>query len=291
LHCSIAGAAVIVSALAVEKAPGKTLARFPVHRCGMFRIALLLACLAPSTGFARPPPRVAAPIPPPAALCRDAVLQAERAGHIPERLMDAIAMVESGRRDPVSGAVYPWPWTINAEGVGHWYDSKAEAIAAVKALQARGVASIDVGCMQVNLMHHPTAFASLDIAFDPAANATYAARFLRDLYNQTYAWPLAAAAYHSFTPDIGADYARKVLAAWGQPQAPSGAAMVAQAASPAAAPPMAGGRVAVMLPMGNEAIRVMPLPSPGPSTAVTGRGLDAYRAMPIMISARMPRPG
>ena len=205
--------------------------------------------------------------------------------------MDAIAMVESGKRDPVSGVVYPWPWTINAEGVGHWFDSKAEAIAAVKALQARGVASIDVGCMQINLMHHPTAFASLDIAFDPAANATYAAGFLRTLYNQTYAWPLAAAAYHSFTPDIGADYARKVLAAWGQPQAPSGAALVASATA-APAVPAPGGRVAVMLPIGNEAIRVMSLPHPAVAATVPGgRGLDAYRATPIMISARMPRPG
>jgi hypothetical protein len=200
--------------------------------------------------------------------------------------MDAIAVVESGRRDPVSGAVYPWPWTINAEGVGHWFESKADAIVAVKALQARGVSSIDVGCMQVNLMHHPDAFPSLDVAFDPMANATYAARFLRDLYNQTYAWPLAAAAYHSFTPGLGADYARKVLAAWGVPQAPSGAAMVA--AEPPA--PVPGGRVAVMLPTGHEAIRVMSLP-PASGGFGSGRSLDAYRSAPITVASRMPPPG
>jgi hypothetical protein len=56
---------------------------------------------------------------------------------------------------------------------------------------------------------------------------------------------------------------------------------------------MGGGRVAVMLPMGNQPIRMMPLPRPGaPSAAMgNGRGLDAYRAMPIMMSARMPRSG
>ena len=38
--------------------------------------------------------------------------------------------------------------------------SKADAIRAVQALQSRGViASIDVGCMQVNLVHHRQAFA------------------------------------------------------------------------------------------------------------------------------------
>lgn len=255
----------------------------------MRRIAILLACLVAPAAFAHAPTQVPASIPAASALCRAAILQAERGGHIPERLMDAIAMVESGRRDPVSGAVYPWPWTINAEGQGHWFESKADAIAAVKALQARGVSSIDVGCMQVNLVQHPNAFPSLDVAFDPVANATYAAHFLRDLYNQTYAWPLAAAAYHSFTPGLGADYARKVLAAWGVPQAPSGAAMVP--ADPEAAPaPVPGGRVAVLLPTGHEAIRVMALP-PAPIVTGSGRSLAAYRSIPIRLASRMPPPG
>ncbi len=279
---------------------------------------LLLGCalLATWTGLilhaaARPQP--AASIPAPSALCRAAILQAERAGHVPDRLLDAIAVVESGKRDPVSGAVYAWPWTINAEGVGHWYDSKAEAIAAVQALQARGVHSIDVGCMQVNLMHHPDAFATLDIAFDPVANAAYGARFLQQLFNQTNAWPLAAAAYHSFTPDLGAEYARKVLAAWGVPQLPVGSQTVTSglAASAAAKPGMTGnaafasnapvapfgspppGRVAVMLPSGGGAIRAMPVaansPGAGGPPPMTARGLDAYRAMPITYVGHLPR--
>ena len=257
----------------------------------MRRLALALACLAAPAAVARPRPPLPASIPAASALCRVAILEAERAAHVPERLMDAIAVVESGKRDPVSGAVYPWPWTINAEGIGHWYESKAEAVQAVQALQARGVRSIDVGCMQVNLMHHPGAFASLDIAFDPLANAAYAARFLRDLYGQTYAWPLAAAAYHSFTPDLGAEYARKVLAAWGVPQSPSGG-QVMPPAPPARPPP--GSRVAVMLPSGAEAIRVMPLPArtpPGLGALGNGRGLDAYRSAPIALALRGPPAG
>ena len=103
---------------------------------------------------------------------------------------------------------------MNAEGQGFFYDTKAEAVAAVRGMQARGVRSIDVGCMQVNLMHHPDAFASLDVAFDPQANAAYAARFLKELYAQTGDWTKAAALYHSATPDLGADYQRKVLAVW-----------------------------------------------------------------------------
>ena len=265
------------------------------------RAVFVLLSVLPFAAAARPLP--AASIPAPSALCRAAILQAERSTHVPDRLLDAIAVVESGRRDPVSGAVYPWPWTINAEGVGHFYASKAEAIAAVQEFQARGIRSMDVGCMQVNLQYHPEAFATLDQAFDPVANAAYAARFLQQLYNQTNAWPLATAAYHSFTPDLGADYARKVLAAWGVPLLPVGSQIVTSAAVAAAAAPAAplsqapSGRVAVLLPAGNEAIKVMPMASPpglaAPPAATGGtqaRGLDSYRATPITFTSRPGRP-
>jgi transglycosylase-like protein with SLT domain len=71
-----------------------------------------------------------------------------------------------------------------------------------------------VGCMQVNLMYHPGAFATLDQAFDPAPNAAYAARFLTSLYAKLRDWPEAAAAYHSFTPGPNAQYAKLIAAVW-----------------------------------------------------------------------------
>ena len=149
------------------------------------------------------------------ALCQAAIAAAQRGdAAIPPDLLEAIGMVESGRRDPASGAWAPWPWTIDAAGQPAFFDSKAEAIAAVRALQARGVLSIDVGCMQINLLQHPLAFATLDAAFDPAANAAYAARFLGSLFARTGAWPMAAALYHSATPTLGAAYQRRVMAAW-----------------------------------------------------------------------------
>jgi hypothetical protein len=144
--------------------------------------------------------------------CRVAIHTAERAAALPPHLMAAIARVESGRRD-AAGAVHPWPWTINAEGTGQYFETKDAAIAAVRALQSRGVRSIDVGCMQVNLAHHPAAFATLDQAFDPAANAAYAARFLTTLYAETRDWTRATAFYHSQTPDRGEAYQRRVAAA------------------------------------------------------------------------------
>ena len=130
--------------------------------------------------------------------------------------MQAIGVVESGRADE-RGGVTAWPWTINVEGTGYIFETKQEAIEAVNAQRARGARSIDVGCMQVNLLHHGSAFGSLEQAFDPAANARYAAEFLQRLLAQTGSWPRAAAGYHSLTPDIGAEYARKVLAVWARP--------------------------------------------------------------------------
>ncbi len=147
----------------------------------------------------------------PGAQCRAAIRAAERAAGIPNQLMAAIGRVESGRREP-DGSIDPWPWSINAEGTDHVYQTKAEAVAAVRTLQSQGMRSIDVGCMQVNLLHHPDAFANLDQAFDPVANANYAAKFLLQLRDETGTWPTATAWYHSATPELGAEYQRRVMA-------------------------------------------------------------------------------
>lgn len=150
----------------------------------------------------------------PFALCESAINNAQQTNALPPGLLPAIAQVESGRFDPMTGRTRPWPWTIDANGAGQMFDTKAQAIAAVRALQSQGISSIDIGCLQVNLLHHPSAFTSLDDAFDPAMNAAYAARFLRTLFAETGNWPVAAAAYHSRTPALGADYATLVMAVW-----------------------------------------------------------------------------
>ena len=237
-------------------------------------------------------------------LCRQAVDAAERGHAIPQHLLSAIALVESGRKDPETGSFSPWPWTVNAEGEGHFYATKAEAIAAVRAMQARGVGSIDVGCLQVNLMHHPHAFASLDQAFDPNANADYAAQFLTQLHAQTGDWTRAAAQYHSMTPELALAYQRKVVAAWtteqqGLPVQPANL-MLAASDAPAMRP--VGGLRGAM-----SRVQMSNAPSPhiipmaiarsgmlghaaGAGTAAAalppGRGLAAYRAHPVaMVNA------
>ena len=189
----------------------------------MLRAAFLF-CMAAVPAVAMPPSAG-----PPT--CDTAIAAAEQRAKTAPGLLHAIGLVESGRRDPHTGVRSPWPWTVTAEGVGTFYPTKPDAIAAVDALHDRGITSIDVGCMQVNLFYHPDAFASLDDAFDPTVNARYAARFLHSLYGRTHDWPAAAAAYHSFTPGPAAQYAKLIAAVWaGAPvpvvQAPDGGEMV-----------------------------------------------------------------
>lgn len=175
--------------------------------------AILVVVLA---GFATPSPARAEI--PPDQLCTRAIDAAKRSAPLPPRLLEAIAQVESGRLDPASGHSRPWPWTINANGTGYYFGSAADAVAFVKSLQDKGVRSIDVGCMQVNLLSHPDAFASLEDAFDPHANVQYAIRFLMSLYREVGNWPSAVGLYHSANPVLSATYRARILG-----DAPSGA--------------------------------------------------------------------
>jgi hypothetical protein len=103
----------------------------------------------------------------PGGLCGGAIEAAQDRHAVPAGLLFAIGQVESGRPDPVTHRLVPWPWSVQAQNQSYYFASEDEAVAWVQAAQARGIASIDVGCMQVNLMYHPAAFRNLDAAFDP----------------------------------------------------------------------------------------------------------------------------
>lgn len=151
---------------------------------------------------------------PDSAACAAAGEAAEQAAGLPTGLLLAIGRVESGRADPLTGETTPWPWTVNADGQGRYFDSAAAAAAFVRLAEVSGARDVDVGCFQISLQSHPDAFASVEDAFDPAQNAAYAARFLNQLKSQTGSWNSAIADYHSAEPDLGLPYQRRVLAAW-----------------------------------------------------------------------------
>ncbi|MCB4822404.1 transglycosylase SLT domain-containing protein [Roseicella aerolata] len=145
--------------------------------------------------------------------CRRAIAAAEPRSGLPPGLLLAIALVESGRSDPRTGRFEPWPWSLNVEGEGRVLDSRAAAAAEVAALQAAGRRSIDIGCMQVNLLHHPDAFPDPQAGFEPAANIRYAITFLRALHGRFGNWAEAIANYHSGDAGRGAGYHRRIMLA------------------------------------------------------------------------------
>jgi hypothetical protein len=244
--------------------------------------AALFALLAsPALGQGQPPP--AANNPADWSACRAAVREAERGTQLPPNLLASIARVESGRRNPETGEFGPWPWTINAEGQGRFFRTKAEAIAEVRALQARGVRSMDVGCMQINLMFHPAAFANLDEAFDPLTNARYAVRFLTELNSTRNNWTQSAANYHSNTAEFATAYQRRVQAA--MPEEARLAATTqrderhnAWQSARAEGRFVPGGAFLLGAPGGATLSNAPPVATRG----MTGRDLDSYRNLPVM---------
>jgi len=185
------------------------------HRSSWILRAFLASCIA---GVVLASPDAAASTRVPRAvsqdLCAEAVTRQEKRHEIPRRLLTAISLVEAGRWDSEAGTGAAWPWTVTAQGKGRFFPTKAAAIAAVKKLQARGITSIDVGCMQVNLHFHPNAFPSLSAAFDPSKNADYAAQFLTALKRDQGSWKRAVQHYHSSTAKKRIPYQKKVYTAW-----------------------------------------------------------------------------
>jgi soluble lytic murein transglycosylase-like protein len=202
------------------------------------------------------PPVAAAAATEPASACLDAAAVAERAWMLPPDLVAAIGRVESGRVNQATGRVIPWPWTVNANGSGNYFATRMEAVEFVRSLQANGVRVIDVGCFQVDLFYHPAAFASLEEAFDPAANADYAARFLTALHAQTGSWPAAVARYHSGLALEGEGYRVRVMSQLGSGGSVAGTAAAPSAGRGARLQPAAD-RYVVLMSAAARAIRVI----------------------------------
>lgn len=147
-------------------------------------------------------------------LCRTATRSVERRMGLPSGLLGAISLAESGRWDARRRESFAWPWTVTSGKESHYFPSRAAAVAEVRRLQAAGVSNIDVGCMQVNLHYHPDAFETLEQAFEPQVNATYAAGFLRSLRETHRSWHVAIQRYHSSDRARYVPYRRKVVNLW-----------------------------------------------------------------------------
>lgn len=145
-------------------------------------------------------------------LCADTALKVEAEMGMPAYLLKAVSLTETGRSGP-DRRVSSWPWTVHDGSQGHYFATKEDAVAFVRGIRTDGRRSIDVGCMQVNLRHHPRAFTSVAAGFDPVVNIRYAAEFLKQLREASGSWEEAIARYHSYTPGFDG-YAGKVITFW-----------------------------------------------------------------------------
>ena len=104
-----------------------------------------------------------------AALCDLAARRAARDQGVPLDVLRTITRTETGRGS--KQGLQPWPWTVNMEGAGKWFQTEDETRAYVFSHFKRGARSFDVGCFQINFKWHGAAFDSMDQMFDPVANA------------------------------------------------------------------------------------------------------------------------
>lgn len=151
---------------------------------------------------------------------------------LPDGLLPAISRVETGLKQGDRG-VRGWPWTLNVQGKGYYFKTRAEALDKLRAVLASGVRNVDVGCMQINYRWHAENFASIEEMMSPEANTAYAAKFLTRLKNRHGNWEVATKHYHSADAGRGTAYlgrVRRVLARLPQEQ-PSFVASTAEGAT------------------------------------------------------------
>ena len=138
----------------------------------------------------------------PALVCDAAAQTISQESGVPISVLRAITRTETGR----GAQLRPWPWTVNMEGEGVWFDTAQQARVYVFRHFKLGARSFDVGCFQLNYKWHGQAFNSIEEMFDPVMNARYAAKFLNQLHAELGDWTKAAGAYHSRTQKFAKRY-------------------------------------------------------------------------------------
>lgn len=141
--------------------------------------------------------------------CERSIRSAERKYGLPPYLLAAIALTESGRDGK------PSPVAMNIGGRPYFARSTQDMQDTVFRNGGEG-ASIDVGCMQINLRWHASRFKDWRSLLVPSYNAEYGALYLTELYRKTGSWNAAVGAYHSRTPWKSANYACLVSRRWSQ---------------------------------------------------------------------------
>lgn len=122
--------------------------------------------------------------------CTDRVLETEKRLHIPRGLLLAIALVESG------GSGTPQAFALNVRGRSVVARNTREAAKFLRDGKGKVRDNVYVGCMQLSLEHHRSAFQPVERIAEPTANIVYAGRLLTRLRAERGSWSEAVGFYN-----------------------------------------------------------------------------------------------
>lgn len=144
--------------------------------------------------------------------CSSLFAHFENQYNLPANSLHAISLHETGKKHSKYNITLVWPWTVmnNLSKKSYHFPSRKAAIIYVRNQFARGNNNLDVGCMQINLKHHPEAFDSLNEAFSPKQNVHYGAWFLSNNLQKLGSIDKAIGRYHSATKHLAANYHQHV---------------------------------------------------------------------------------
>ncbi|WP_204353775.1 lysozyme family protein [Salinisphaera orenii] len=139
-----------------------------------------------------------------------AYVHAARSHDVPPRMLYALALTESGAT--LSSGRHPWPWTLNIDGRGVRYTSRAAACSALhSALKQTDVVDVGLGQLNVHwqqrLFGDGRRFANPCTALNPYANLDATAGVLARCHDDhPDSWIDAAGCYHR---PVGGQAARR----------------------------------------------------------------------------------
>lgn len=128
--------------------------------------------------------------------CPKIIAYFEKKYGIPEKLMLAIARVESRCR----------PWAVHHNGASHQFRHVTKALNFLET----ATGNIQIGCMQLDIRSHGRRFRTTEMMMTPYYNIEFAAKLLRRLYKRYGSWERAVSFYHAASPTAQKAYCRKI---------------------------------------------------------------------------------
>ena len=127
-------------------------------------------------------------------------------------LLYSLAIAESGI-ERQEGTISPWPWVIRAPDTRGYYDTKAEALKALKWFQSRYGEMIDIGMGQVNIRWNGHRVDRPEQLMDPKTNLEVMAQILSEAIDSTDNPELGIGRYYTWSDESRAKrYGKRVLA-------------------------------------------------------------------------------